>query len=290
LSRLFSLDRGIRQGGILSPFLFAVYVDDALHSLMISGFGCDLYGLNLGALMYADDILLLAASLQHLQKLVNLTEVLLAELNLKINVKKCATMRVGGRCKVACNNLNLHDVHIPWVHELKYLGIVFMQAACLKINLHSNKVKFFYSFNNILAKLGNSDNIDTIVHLMKINCLSVLLFNLEAVGLSKTDINNLKFPVFRAYMKIFHIDDKDSVDWCMFYMHQLPIDLLIDARKVKFFNKMSKSDCYLMKHLFSVSARAQMLHIYNSHDVDNTITYNNFVYILWSKFRDRLGD
>jgi len=49
---------GVRQGGILSPFLFNVYVDDLLDNLESSGAGCYVNGHYLGCVMYADDLLL----------------------------------------------------------------------------------------------------------------------------------------------------------------------------------------------------------------------------------------
>jgi hypothetical protein len=63
MSNLFALVRGIRQGGILSPAMFAIYVDDALLTLVNSGLDCSFFGVNFGALMYADDIMLIAASI-----------------------------------------------------------------------------------------------------------------------------------------------------------------------------------------------------------------------------------
>ena len=36
----FSVSNGVRQGGVLSPFLFAVYLDSLLKELSLSGVGC----------------------------------------------------------------------------------------------------------------------------------------------------------------------------------------------------------------------------------------------------------
>ena len=49
---------GVRQGGILSPLLFAVYMD--VLRLRQRGLGCKLFDTFYGCLLYADDILLLA--------------------------------------------------------------------------------------------------------------------------------------------------------------------------------------------------------------------------------------
>ena len=54
---------GVRQGGVLSPVLFAIYVDDIIVELKSSQEGCSIGGLYLGCVMYADDLLLLSASL-----------------------------------------------------------------------------------------------------------------------------------------------------------------------------------------------------------------------------------
>ena len=290
VSRVISVNRGVRQGGILSPFLFAVYVDDALQKLIDTGYGCNYYGFNIGALMYADDLVLICASVVNLQKLIMLTEKLFDELNLKINISKCAAMRIGSRCNVMCTNLELSNGTINWSHEIKYLGLTFQQASYLKINVHSCKVKFFQSFNSIYAKIGTTNNPDTIVQLMKSNCLSVLLYNLEALQLTRTNINNLKFPLHRAIMKIFHVKDTQSVLWCQYYMHVLPVESTLDLRKRKFYFKLSKSYCPLLQFLYSKSASIHLSLLNQKYgvDVNNSCSNGAFFDIVWEKFLDDL--
>ena len=52
----------LKQGGVLSPGLFAVYTDGLLLRLQESGIGCHMGGHYAGALAYADDITLISPS------------------------------------------------------------------------------------------------------------------------------------------------------------------------------------------------------------------------------------
>ena len=56
------MNQGVRQGGVLSPILFAFYVDDVLCKLNESGLGCYVSGMLISAIMYADDVMLIAPS------------------------------------------------------------------------------------------------------------------------------------------------------------------------------------------------------------------------------------
>jgi len=67
LSSHFHVKCGVRQAGILSPFLFNIYVDDLIDSLSISGFVCYVNNSFLGCIMYAEDLLILSSSLSGLQ-------------------------------------------------------------------------------------------------------------------------------------------------------------------------------------------------------------------------------
>ena len=57
-SRSFGMVNGTRQGSVLSPALFSVYMDDLLVRLRKAGVGCHLGGVFCGVVGYADDLLL----------------------------------------------------------------------------------------------------------------------------------------------------------------------------------------------------------------------------------------
>ena len=55
-SEYFTTCNGVRQGGVLSPILFIVYIDELIELLMKSGLGCYVGHQFFGALGSADDI------------------------------------------------------------------------------------------------------------------------------------------------------------------------------------------------------------------------------------------
>ena len=59
----YRLCGGVRQGGVLSPVLFVIYVIDIIISLRQQGLGCCIGDKFLGCLMYADVLVLLSSSL-----------------------------------------------------------------------------------------------------------------------------------------------------------------------------------------------------------------------------------
>jgi len=72
-SRLESICSGIRQGGILSPFLFNIYVDSLISVLRSSDLGCHIGSTYIGCLAYANDFILLSGSVAKLQDMLKLS-------------------------------------------------------------------------------------------------------------------------------------------------------------------------------------------------------------------------
>jgi hypothetical protein len=73
-SGIFMVKNGVRQGAILSPSLFCVYIDTLLNQLRDAGIGCHIRGIFLGAYGYADDVMLLAPTRQGLQKMLKILQ------------------------------------------------------------------------------------------------------------------------------------------------------------------------------------------------------------------------
>jgi hypothetical protein len=63
-----TVTNGVRQGGVLSLFLFGVYFEDLLCALSVSGIGCYWRWLFLRSFVFVDDIAVLAPCASALRK------------------------------------------------------------------------------------------------------------------------------------------------------------------------------------------------------------------------------
>ena len=79
---------GVRQGGILSPSLFAVYMDDLSSLLNTSRIGCHIDDVCINHVFYADDLCLMAPCAIALQELINVCYQYSNEIDLNFNATK----------------------------------------------------------------------------------------------------------------------------------------------------------------------------------------------------------
>jgi hypothetical protein len=68
----FQINCGVKQGGILSPFLFNLYINDLIEQCIEANIGAIFKNLNIPIIVYADDIILLSSVDSHLQRLLNI--------------------------------------------------------------------------------------------------------------------------------------------------------------------------------------------------------------------------
>ena len=92
LSNGFSVSNGVRQGGILSPHLFSLYLDGLLEELADSGVGCFWGSLFVGAVAYADDVVLLAPCASALRCMLNICNTYASQHGLWFNAGKTQLM------------------------------------------------------------------------------------------------------------------------------------------------------------------------------------------------------
>ena len=121
-SSWFNVTAGVRQGGVLSPDFYGLYVDELFKILESSGIGCYYLNRFAAALMYADDMALIAPSLKSLQKLLTLCERYCIEWDIKLNAKKSKNLSFG-KGPTPSYHLTLNSTPIDWVEKWKYLGV-----------------------------------------------------------------------------------------------------------------------------------------------------------------------
>ena len=92
LSGKFTVKNGVKQGGLLSPLLFNLYMDGLSNNLINCSIGCKLGGKSINHLAYADDICLFSPSSSGLQKMLNICESYGKSHDLVFNSKKSMVM------------------------------------------------------------------------------------------------------------------------------------------------------------------------------------------------------
>ena len=198
----FKVKNGVRQGAILSPFLFCIYLDSLLAELRDVGVSCHVGGKFIGALGYADDVTLLSPSRQGLQIMLTVCEQWAKKHSMQFS-----TDPIPSKSKSKClffsrnrsvnkvENLVLNGNKLPWVSSAKHLGnhlstkIDFSFAIPdMSSDLRSKRGIFFNKVHELIQQFGQLDP-KLIVKLLSVYGTS--LYGSSLWKLNSEDFNKL---------------------------------------------------------------------------------------------------
>ena len=153
-SCFFTVSNGVRQGGILSPRLFAVYVDDLSKQLSDARSGCFIEHQCINHVMYADDICLLAPSALGLQKLLEICYDFSQDSDIIFNsLKSVYVVFKPKRYKLLCPPVYLHEEKLCRIHETKYLGYFLSEDQSDDAEISKHLRTLYIRSNKLLRML-----------------------------------------------------------------------------------------------------------------------------------------
>jgi len=194
-SSIFKTTVGVKQGGPLSPRLFAIYVEDLIVELETSVFGAMIGNTKTGVLMFADDLIVLTESKENLQEMLKIVEKYCLKNEIKINAKKTQFIRFGGfDCQNESQSISLDGHRIKRVDKIEYLGVWIDSKLKSHGHIEEKTVSITNAFN-ALRNVGITEK-DTSVSmktfLYKVYCRPILFYGIENLTLQKQDIKTIQ--------------------------------------------------------------------------------------------------
>ena len=235
-SEWFVLSAGVRQGGILSPDFYSIYVDDLIKKLMNSHKGCYYFGIFAAALFYADDMAILSPSIRGLGSLLELCGQYCIEWDISLNAKKSKNLYFGKRLD-SLHHVTLNGSVIEWVNEWTYLGVTLRSNKCFDCSI-SERIKKFYRSSNAILRIEGRSNDAVMLQLIESHCVPILTYAIEVVHVSNRDERRqLRVAYNSVYRKIFHYRWTESVSALQSFLRRPTWEQLIEKRRQSFVNR-----------------------------------------------------
>jgi arginine exporter protein ArgO len=157
VSDYFLAINGVKQGGVLSPVLFCVYIDGLLMALSNAGVGCYIGNNFVGALAYADDIVLLAPSASALRRMLAICENYANEYSITFNASKtkCLVVLPSNRRSLLAYlrdcTFYIGDNPIEYVDSFAHLGHLITNQLTDNADILKRQTDFVRKVNNLLC-------------------------------------------------------------------------------------------------------------------------------------------
>lgn len=188
----FSVLKGVRQGCVLSPILFNIYVEKIFQMALESETrGIKVNGIPINNIRYADDTAILANNLEDLQILLNKLNECGEQFGLHINVAKTKMMVISRH--QYNTHLNINGENIERVTNFTYLGASLNELwDCdeeVKRRIGRAKTTFF-KLKNLL--LHRNMPLHTRIRVIQSYVWPVMLYGAETWSLKVKSINRIE--------------------------------------------------------------------------------------------------
>ena len=274
-SNSFKTCNGVKQGGVLSPLMFSVYVDNLLARLRNLNIGCHIRDIFCGALGYADDIILLCPTLCSTQMMLKECESYARDYNVLFNASKSKLIAK------YCNNFPFNDIRvefagdvIPFVDSDIHLGNLIGNVNQREII--SRIVTDFQRRSNMLRHHFFNLPIDITYMLFKSYCMPLY-------GSQFFDLDSKYIQVFyTAWRKtiryLLHLPYRTHCNLLPLICQDAPVNIQLINRFIKVIKTLYNSDniivtaaCHLVRQGSGSAISNSVTHVSHILDVNRDV-------------------
>ena len=193
-SNMFNITRGTRQGSVLSPRFFCIFLNSLLVDLECSKAGVRIGPDSYQSFAYADDINLFSATVGGLQSLIDICFAYSNKWRFNFGIAKSKCMISGADLFCRQPSWYLGSQRMEISTELDVLGIIFTNNGKSEKHVHKIIQKCRQAFYSMSSSGMSYPGLPTGIksHLWKTVCCPTLLYGMEAVSLSKIQFKNIE--------------------------------------------------------------------------------------------------
>ena len=128
MTEWFNVNSGLKQGCVLSPVLFNIFINNLFTDIKALDIGIDIEGEKIGILLYADDIVLIAENENDLQLLLHILNTRCKHKALNVNFEKTKIVHFRNPSVPPTNEIFLlGEKQLGVVSKYQYLGLLLTE-------------------------------------------------------------------------------------------------------------------------------------------------------------------
>ena len=237
-SKQFNVMNGVKQGGVLSPLLFNIYLDVLLVRLKDKGLGCHVGNLYMGSFAYADDVVLLSPTLWSLKQMLQICTEYSNDYNIIFNAAKTKLIKFGNKPNKV--NIMFQNQLITQVESEKHVGNIVGTCKDIDNKIITRACNELYSKFNLLMRQFGTCSPNIIYKLFNTFCMAH--YGSQLWDYSNPSVEMLYVAWRKCIRKIFNIPYNTH---CRFLHHickDSSIQVKLHRRFMKFFINLCNSE------------------------------------------------